>query len=180
MIMEQHNSDTSNAGVLIHKMAIIKKRSQGFTYRSIIGLSGVPLLLVVVTFAAFASAYPAEGSGSNQTAATPAPGGASLGPAGNSTNMTTTTKAMESACLSQNSTAVTTTPSNNTATTTAATVAPSGASIGANDTSRSLAGLENTTSITPVVNSTAVTTTPSNNTATTTAATVAPSGASIC
>ncbi len=70
-----------------------------------------------------------EGSG-NETAATPAPSGASLGPTANETNVT----AAQSSCLPQNATttgrpavdagAATTTTDNTTAT-----VAPSGASI---------------------------------------------------
>ncbi|HYZ59731.1 MAG TPA: hypothetical protein VE544_08745 [Nitrososphaeraceae archaeon] len=100
-----------------------------------------------------------------ETAATPAPGGASLGPAANETNVTTTA-AVQSACLPQNGTitgrpaAVDTNATTTTDNTTATTVAPSGASIGANDTSTSLATAGNTTI---------------NNTT----ATVAPSGASI-
>src|ERR671918_993805 len=99
-----------------------------------------------------------------ETTATPAPGGASLGPAANETNVTTTA-AGQSACLPQNGTitgrpAVDTNATTTTDNTTATTVAPSGASIGANDTSTSLATAGNTTT---------------DNTT----ATVAPSGASI-
>jgi hypothetical protein len=70
-----------------------------------------------------------EGGG-NETAATPAPGGASLGPAANETNANTTAAA-QSACVPQNATGRPAVDANATTTTnnTTATVAPSGASV---------------------------------------------------
>ena len=142
-----------------------KKAAIGFKlYRRFITMIALPALFLILTLiVAPISSVQATGDGGNEAAATPAPGGASLGPAANGTNATTT-GVTQSACLPQNATtgrpavdANATTTTNNTT----ATVAPSGASIGANDTSTSLATAENTTT---------------NNTT----ATVAPSGASIC
>jgi hypothetical protein len=137
---------------------------------TIVALSTVLLTLTLIAAAQISSVqatldYSGSGGGSNnETAVTPAPGGASLGPPANETNVTSTAAA-QSACLSQNDTttgipaldtgAATTTDN------TTATVAPSGASIGANETSTSLAPAGNTTSEN-------------------TTATVAPSGASVC
>jgi hypothetical protein len=135
------------------------------TYRRFITTIALPALFLILTFMTVAPISPVQAtvSGDNETAATPAPGGASLGPAGNGTNVTATATA-PSACLPQNATTTTTgspTAVDANATTTTdnvtATVAPSGASIDANDTSTSLATAGNTTT-----------------------ATVAPSGASIC
>jgi hypothetical protein len=137
---------------------------------TIVALSTVLLTLTLIAAAPISSVQAtldyggSGGSSSNETAVTPAPGGASLGPPANETNVTSTAAA-QSACLSQNDTtegrpaldagAATTTDN------TTATVAPSGASIGANETSTSLAPAGNTTSEN-------------------TTATVAPSGASVC
>jgi hypothetical protein len=161
--MKQHHSycDDNNNDPVRRRTAIESKISWRF-----ITTIALPTILLILTFIAAAPINPAQATGGaygNETAATPAPGGASLGPAANETNVTTTA-ATQSACLPQNATtgrpavdANATTTTNNTT----ATVAPSGASIGANDTSTSLATAENTTT---------------NNTT----ATVAPSGASIC
>jgi hypothetical protein len=84
---------------------------------------------------------PVQDTGGNETTATTAPSGASLGPETGGGSATTTTAGMQSACLSQNTTTTTTaaasgvnasaaTSTGNTTTT----VAPSGASIGTNDT----------------------------------------------
>jgi len=106
--------------------------------------------------------------GSNETATTQAPSGASIGPADNGANVTTTSD-MQSACLPQNATMATVSPPVNgsggrvnatTTNNTSTTFAPSGASIGANDTG--------------TLNATA------GNIAGNTSTTFAPSGASIC
>jgi hypothetical protein len=157
--MKQHHSyrDDNNNDPVRRRIAIESKISRRF-----ITTIALPTILLILTFIAAAPINPVQattgGAYGNETAATPAPGGASLGPAANETAAT------QSACLPQNATtgrpavdANATTTTNNTT----ATVAPSGASIGANDTSTSLATAENTTT---------------NNTT----ATVAPSGASIC
>jgi hypothetical protein len=89
----------------------------------------LPTLLLLLTLISAAPTYPVQATvGSNETATTPAPGGASVGPAGDGTNVT------QSACLPQNATttgrpaidAGGATTTNNTTTTT---VAPGGASI---------------------------------------------------
>jgi hypothetical protein len=157
--MEQYHNGINNNKPDRKKTAI-----ESNIYLRFITTSALPTVLLILTFTAAAPISPvqATGGGGNETAATPAPGGASLGPATNETNVTTT--AAQSACLPQNTTTgrpavdanATTTTDNTTAT-----VAPSGASIGANDTSTSLAPAGNTTT---------------DNTT----ATVAPSGASIC
>lgn len=154
--MEQYHNAISNSNPDRKKTAI--------EYPRFITTIAIPAVLLILTLIAAAPISPvqATGGGGNETTATPAPGGASLGPTANETNVT----AAQSACLPQNATttgrpavdagAATTTTDNTTTT-----VAPSGASIGGNETSTSLATAGNTTT--------------GNTTAT-----VAPSGASIC
>jgi hypothetical protein len=151
MIMEQYNNDIQNNNH--DNKTAIKSKMYG---RFIITIT-LPTLLLLLTLISAAPTYPVQATGgSNETAATPAPGGASIGPASGGTNVT------QSYCLSQNETttnrssAVNAGGSNDTSTT----FAPSGASIGANDTS--------------TLNATA------GNTAANTSTTFAPSGASIC
>jgi hypothetical protein len=159
--MELYHSSINNKNPDRKKTAIESK-----IYPRFITTIALSAILLVLTLIATAPISPVQatggGGGGNETAVTPAPGGASLGPAANETNVT----AAQSACLPQNATttgrpavdagAATTTTDNTTAT-----VAPSGASIGGNETSASLATAGNTTT---------------DNTT----ATVAPSGASIC
>ena len=162
--MEQYHNTISNSNSDRKKIAIESK-----IYSRFITTIAIPAVLLILTFMASAPISPVQatvGGGGDETAATPAPGGASLGPTANETNVT----AAQSACLPQNATttggrpavdagAATATTTDNT---TATTVAPSGASIGGNETSTSsLAATGNTT-------------------AGNTTATVAPSGASIC
>ena len=162
--MEQYHSyraDNDNNDPVRRRTAIESKICRRF-----ITTIALPTILLILTFIAVAPINPVQatgGAGGNETAATPAPGGASLEPAANETNVTTTA-ATQSACLPQNATTGRPAVDANATTTTndtTATVAPSGASIGANDTSTSLANAGNTTT---------------NNTT----ATVAPSGASVC
>jgi hypothetical protein len=165
--MEQSRDDINKNNPDRKKTAIEYKIYWRFI--TIVALPTVLLTLSLIAVAPTSSVqatldYGGSGSSNNETAVTPAPGGASLGPPANETNVTSTTAA-QSACLSQNDTttgrpaldagAATTTDN------TTATVAPSGASIGANETSTSLAPAGNTTSEN-------------------TTATVAPSGASVC
>jgi hypothetical protein len=85
----------------------------------------LPTVLLALTFIASAPTYSVQATGgSNETAVTPAPGGASVGPAGGGTNVT------QSDCLPQNATtnqssAVNASGANDTT----VTVAASGASI---------------------------------------------------
>jgi hypothetical protein len=136
--MEQYNNDINNS----KKTAIKSKIYRRFT--TTIALSAVLLLLTSI---AAANPYisvvsgqlsPVQATGGNETTATTAPSGASLGPEMGGGNATTTTAGMQSACLSQNTTTTTaesgvnasaTTSTDNTTTT----VAPSGASIGGDD-----------------------------------------------
>ena len=163
--MEQSRDDINKNNSDRKKTAIEPKIYWWFI--SIVALPTVLLTLTLIAVAPISSAQATLDYGSssnNETAVTPAPGGASLGPPANETNVTSTTAA-QSACLSQNDTtegrpaldAGAATTTDNTTTT----VAPSGASIGANETSTSLAPAGNTTSEN-------------------TTATVAPSGASVC
>ncbi len=159
--MEQYH-DSINNNPNRKKTAIELK-----IYPRFITTIAIPAVLLILTLIAAAPVSPVQatgggGGGDNETAATPAPGGASLGPTANETNVT----AAQSACLPQNATttgrpAVDAGAAATTTDNTTATVAPSGASIGGNETSTSLATAENTTT--------------GNTTAT-----VAPSGASIC
>jgi hypothetical protein len=151
--MEHYDNDTNNNNP--DKKTAIKSNMYGRFITTI----ALPTLLLLLTLISAAPTYPVQATGgSNETVATQAPGGASVGPAGGGTNVT------QSACLPQNATttgrpaldAGAATTTNNTTTT----VAPGGASIGANDTS--------------TLNATA------GNTAGNTSTTFAPSGASIC
>jgi hypothetical protein len=174
--MLHYDNDTNNNNNLDKKKTAIKSKMYGRFITTV----ALPTLLLLPTLisAAAAPTYPVQAmGGSNQTAVTPAPSGASVGPAANGTNATTTS-GMQSACLPQNATTTTTgspppvnatsgaganTTTINNATSTNATsitVAPSGASIGTNRTTTSNATAGNTTGNTSV--------------------TVAPSGASIC
>jgi hypothetical protein len=162
--MERDEFSIDNNNNRDGKKTAIKSKMDG---RFIISLTLTTLVLTLAIILAV-STYPVQATGgSNETAATLAPGGASVGPAGSGTNVT------QSDCLSQDNTTTerpavatgdaTATTANNTTT---ATVAPGGASIGANDTSTSNATRGNITGNTTT-----------NNTTTTT---FAPSGASIC
>jgi len=154
--MEQYNNDIQNNNHNHDKKTAIKSKMYG---KFIITIA-LPALLLLLTLISAAPTYPVQATvGSNETAVTPAPGGASVGPAGGGTNVT------QSDCLPQNATTTNQSSAVNAsgANDTTATVAPSGASIGANDTSTLNATAGNTTTTT-------------NNTT----ATVAPSGASIC
>ena len=162
--MEQYHLSINNKNPDRKKTAIGSK-----IYPTSITTMALPAVLLILTFIAAAPINPVQatgggGGGGNETAATPAPGGASVGPTANETNVT----AAQSACLPQNATttgrpavdagaAATTTTDNTTAT-----VAPGGASIGGNETSTSSLA------------------TAGNTTTGNTTATVAPSGASIC
>ncbi|MDQ3902515.1 MAG: hypothetical protein M3247_02505 [Thermoproteota archaeon] len=161
--MEHYDKDANNNN--LDKKTAIKSKM----YRRFITTVALPTILLLPTLISAAPTYPVQAvDGSNETAVTQAPGGASVGPAANGTNATTTSE-MQSACLPQNATTTTgsrpvnasgganTTTINNA---TSATVAPSGASIGASGST--------------ISNPTAGKTTRN------TAATVAPSGASIC
>jgi hypothetical protein len=151
--MEHYDKDTNNNNP-DKKTAIRSKMNRRF-----ITTIALPTLLLLLTLISAAPTYPVQATvGSNETAATPAPGGASVGHVGGGTNVT------QSDCLPQNATTTNQSSAVNAsgANDTTATVAPSGASIGANDTS--------------TLNATAGNTTTTNNTT----ATVAPSGASIC
>src|SRR5215210_3311210 len=169
MTLEQYNKDTNNNNP--DKKTAIRSNMNGRFITTI----ALPTLLLLLTLISAAPTYPVQATvGSNETAATPAPGGASVGPAGGGTNVT------QSDCLPQNARTTNQSSAVNAggANDTTATVAPSGASIGAsaNDTSTLNATAGNTTTTTgrPAVE-------PGNATATNNiTATVAPSGASIC
>jgi hypothetical protein len=161
--MEQYDNDINNDNTLDRKKTPVRSKMYGRFITTIV----LPTVLLLLTLISAAPTYPVQATGgSNETAATPAPGGASVGPAGGGTNVT------QSDCLSQNATTngssivdagganTTTTTTNNTTTT----FAPSGASIGANDTNTLNATAGNT----------------AGNTTGNTTTTFAPSGASIC
>ena len=157
--MEQYDNDINNNNTPDRKKTAIKSKIYGRFITTI----ALPTLLLLLTLISAAPTYPVQATGgSNETAVTQAPGGASVGPAGGGINVT------QSDCLPQNATtggrpAVDAAGANATTNNTTTTVAPSGASIGANDTSTLNATAGNATTTT-------------NNTTTT----VAPSGASIC
>ena len=132
--MEQYYSDCDNNNDRDRKRTAIESKSY-LRFITTIALLTVLLILIFITAAPISpvQATGGGGGGGNETAATPAPGGASLGPATNETNVTTTA-AVQSACLPQNGTitgrpAVDTNATTTTDNTTATTVAPSGASI---------------------------------------------------
>jgi hypothetical protein len=137
------------------KTGIRSKKMYG-RFITTIALLALPTLLLLLTLMSAAPTYPVQATGgSNETVATQAPGGASVGPAGGGTNVT------QYDCLSQNATTNRSSAMNaGGANDTSTTFAPSGASIGANNTS--------------TLNATA------GNTAGNTSTTFAPSGASIC
>src|SRR5215210_3475813 len=178
MILEQYNNDINNNNHDRKKTHIQPKGCGRF-----ITALALCTVLILLTLIAAVPTGPVQATVSgNETAATLAPSGASIGPAAGGTNVTTTAEP-QSGCLSQNTTATGrpavdaggATPTTNNTTTT--TVAPGGASIGANDTGTSLATAGNTTTTgRPAVDAGGATPT-TNNTTTTT---VAPGGASIC
>ena len=156
-------------GVINPKTSAVEPK----TYQRLVTLFTLPSISVVLIFVGLMSTYSVHATtgADTETAVTTAPGGASVGPAGNGTNVTDTTSEMQSACLPQNATTTTGGPPVNgsgganatTTNNTTATFAPSGASIGVNDTSTLNATAGNTATTT-------------NNTT----ATFAPSGASVC
>ena len=126
-MMEQYDN-----GVINVNTATVELK----TYRRLVPPLTLPSIFVVVIFVGLMSAYPVHATtgADTETAITTAPGGASVGPAGNETNMTDTTSEMQSACLPQNAT--TTNPPENggganatTTNNTTATFAPGGASV---------------------------------------------------
>jgi hypothetical protein len=130
--MEQYYNDISNNNNPDRKKTAMKPK----IYRRFITTIALPAVLLVLTLISAAPTNPvqATGGGGNETAATPAPSGTSLGPAASGTNVTTTTADTQSACLSPNNTttgrpAVDTGVATTTNNTTTATVAPGGASI---------------------------------------------------
>ena len=163
-MLHSDNNDTNNNN--LDKKTDIESK----LYGRFITTVALPTLLLLPMLISAAPTMPVQAiGGSNETAVTQAPSGASVGPVANGTNATTTSE-MQSACLPQNATTTTGTPppvnassGANTTTinnATSITVAPSGASIGTNGTRTSNATAGNTTG--------------------NMSATVAPSGASIC
>jgi hypothetical protein len=157
--MEQYDKDIITVNKHHRKKIVVKPEN----YQRIISSITLPSMLIALIFVASQSTYPVYATGSgNETGATVAPGGASLGSAGSGTN------GMQSDCLPHNATTrgslvvdagdATATAANDTTTT----FAPQGAGIGANDTSAS--------------NATAGNTITANDTTTT----FAPQGASVC
>src|SRR5215218_10785859 len=98
--MEQSHNDINNNNPDGKKTAIESK-----IYHRFITTIALPAVLLTLTLIAGAPISPVQATGGgdygNKTEATPAPGGASLGPAANETNVTSTA---QSACLSQNAT----------------------------------------------------------------------------
>src|SRR5919108_1299835 len=105
--MEQSRDDINKNNPDRKKTAIESKIYWRFI--TIVALSTVLLTLTLIAAAPISSVQAtldyggSGGSSSNETAVTPAPGGASLGPPANETNVTSTAAA-QSACLSQNDT----------------------------------------------------------------------------
>src|SRR5215211_8207556 len=98
MILEQYNNDINNNDHDRKKTHIQPKGR----WRFITALP-LPTVLMLLTLISAAPTYPVQATvGSNETAATPAPGGASVGPAGGGTNAT------QFDCLPQNATTTTT------------------------------------------------------------------------
>src|SRR5215212_8953380 len=102
--MEQSHNDINNNNPDRKKTAIESK-----IYRRFVTTIALPAVLLTLTLIA-APISPVQAtldyggsSSSNETTATPAPGGASLGPPANETNVTSTAAA-QSACLSENDT----------------------------------------------------------------------------
>jgi hypothetical protein len=142
--MNQFNTDTGNNNPNSKKNAHKPKIYRRFTTR--VAFSAA---LLLVTAIAAVSSYtsvvsgqlsPVQATGSNETTTTTAPSGASVGPeTGGGGGNATTTAGIQSACLSQNTTTATAASGINSSATTSTgntttTVAPSGASIGTNDT----------------------------------------------
>jgi hypothetical protein len=105
MMEQSHNGINNNKNPDRKKTAIESK-----IYWRLITTVALPTVLVTLTLIAAAPISPVQAtldyggsSSSNETTATPAPGGASLGPPANETNVTSTAAA-QSACLSQNDT----------------------------------------------------------------------------
>src|SRR5215210_6320229 len=96
MILEQYNNDINNNN---HDR---KTAMRSKLYGRFINTVALPTLLLLLTLISAAPTYPLQATvGGNETAATPAPGGASVGPAGGGTNVT------QSDCLPQNATTTT-------------------------------------------------------------------------
>src|SRR5688572_3900718 len=94
--MEQNDNDINNNNNPDRKKTTMKPKMYGRFITSIALLT----LLLLPTIISAAPTYPVQATGgSNETATTLAPGGASVGPAGSGTNVT------QSDCLSQNATA---------------------------------------------------------------------------
>ena len=151
MIMEQYNNDIQNNN---HGK---KTAIQSKMYGNFIITIALPTLLLLLTLISAAPTYTVQATvANNETAATLAPGGTSIGSAGSGTNVT------QYDCLPQNATTTNQSSAMNagSANNTTVTFAPGGASIGANDTS--------------TLNATA------GNTAENTSTTFAPGGASLC
>ena len=130
--MEQYDKGIINVNKHRRKKIVVKPE----IYQTIISSITLPSMLIALIFVASQSTYPVHATGGgDETGATVAPGGASLGSAGSGTNVTTTTAAdTQSDCLPQNNTttgrpAVDTGAAATTNNTTTTTVAPGGASI---------------------------------------------------
>ena len=131
--MEQSHNGINNSKNPDRKKIAIESKIY-WRFITTVALSTVLLTLTLITAAPISPVQATVGYGgsSNETVATPAPGGASLGPPANETNVTSTAAA-QSACLSENATttgrpaidAGAATTADNTTTT----VAPSGASV---------------------------------------------------
>jgi hypothetical protein len=132
MIMEPYDNDINN-----DKHGRKKTHTQSKVFRRFITTLPTVLLLLTILSAAPTGSVKAT-VGGNETGATPAPGGASVGPAGGGTNVT------QSDCLPQNAT-----------TTNQSSAVNAG---GANDTSTLNATLGNTTGNTTTNNTTTTTT----------------------
>src|SRR5215210_9213664 len=91
--MEHYDKDTNNNNP--DKKTTIRSEMN----RRFMTTIALPTLLLLLTLISAAPTYPVQATvGSNETATTPAPGGASVGPADGGTNVT------QSACLPQNAT----------------------------------------------------------------------------
>ncbi len=168
-MMEQYDKGIIKVNKHHRKKIVVKPE----IYQRIIWSITLPSMLIALIFVASPSTYPVHATGGgNETGATVAPGGASLGSAGSGTNGT------QSDCLPHNATTrgslavdagdATATAANDTTTT----FAPQGAGIGANDTSSSNA----TTRGSLAVDAGDATATAANDTTTT----FAPQGAGVC
>jgi hypothetical protein len=139
--MNQFNTESGNNNPNSKKNAHKPKIYGRFPIT--VAFSAALLLLLAITASPYTSVVsgqlsPVQATGSNETAITTAPSGASVGPETGGGNATTTA-GMQSACLSQNTTTATAASGINSSVTTSTgntttTVAPSGASIGTDDT----------------------------------------------